>query len=282
MNARRLLLLVALCALPAGVLAQRSPASEGLTESMQRVVLSRGGELNVLVSKRAGTTPTTAILLFPGYPGILKLKEEAGVPAFEMGGNFVMRARRFLNTDKTFTVAVDCPVDQWNACGDDYRSSAQHVADIADVIAAVKASQGAQQVYLVGTSYGTMSSSFLARGLGGKIDGAVHTSTFTDPRSSKRNAVGVPMASFDWSKAEAPQLFIHHKDDPCELTPYASVVARKGNVPLITVEGVVNPRGEACHAFTAHGFVGREGVVMTALHQWITERKLPAVVGAAQ
>jgi hypothetical protein len=48
---------------------------------------------------------------------------------------------------------------------------------------------------------------------------------------SERNAIGAPMASFDWSKVQAPQLFIHHKDDPCELTRYASVVARKGNVP---------------------------------------------------
>lgn len=281
MNARLMLLLLVLSTLPADALAQRTVASEGLIESMQRVALSRGGELNVLVSKRAGTVPTVAILLFPGYPGILKLTEEAGSPVFELGGNFLMRARRFLNTDKAFTVAVDCPVDQWNACGDNYRSSVQHVTDIADVIAAVKASHGAQQLYLVGTSYGTMSSSFLAGSLGDKIDGAVHTSTFTDPRSG-RNAIGALMASFDWSKAQAPQLFIHHKDDPCELTRYSSIVARKGSVPLITVEGIVNPRGEACHAFTAHGFAGREGAVMTALHGWITERKLPAVVGASR
>ena len=280
MTARLLCALLALVACVPAALAQRSLASDGLTESVQRVALGRGGDLNVLVSKRSGTTPSTAILLFAGYPGILKLREEAGSPAFELAGNFLLRARRFLNTDKTFTVAVDCPVDQWNACGDEYRSSAQHVADIADVIAAVKAAHGAQQVYVVGTSYGTVSSSFLARGLAGKIDGAVHTATFTDPRSG-RQAHGAPMASFDWSKAEVPQLFIHHRDDPCELTRYASVVARKGNVPLITVEGVANPRGEACLAFTAHGFAGREGAVMTALQQWITERKLPAVVGAA-
>jgi hypothetical protein len=37
---------------------------------------------------------------------------------------------------------------------------------------------------------GHLSSSFLARGLGGTIDGAVHTSAFTDPRSSRRNAIG--------------------------------------------------------------------------------------------
>jgi hypothetical protein len=279
-KACRLLALLALWALMPAAMAQRSGASEGLTESLQRVVLGRGGELNLLVSKRTGTTPTIAVLLFPGYPGILKLREEAGAPAFELGGNFLMRARRFLNTDKAFTVAVDCPVDQWGECGDDYRASKQHVADILDVIAAVKAAHGAQQVYIVGTSYGTVSSSFLAQGLGGRIDGAVHTATFTDPRPGRR-AHGVPMASFDWSKTEVPQLFIHHREDPCDVTRYASVVARKANIPLITVEGVNNPRGDPCQAFSAHGFVGREVAVMSALHGWITERKLPAVVGSS-
>lgn len=259
--------------------AQTTAASDGLTESLQLVRLSRGGDLNVLVSKRTGSTPDIAVLLFPGYPGILKLREDAGSVTYDLAGNFVIRARRFLNSDKVFTVAVDCPVDQWNACGDDYRSSDQHAADIMDVVTAVRTTYGAKQVYVVGTSYGTVSSSFLARALGPKIDGAIHTATFTDPRGG-RKVHGVPMASFDWSKAKVPQLFVHHKDDPCDLTRYSSVVARKGDIPLITVEGVTNPKGDACHAFTAHGFVGREKAVMTAIHNWITERKVPATVGA--
>jgi hypothetical protein len=259
--------------------AQSGSAGEGLSESLHRVSLSRGGDLNVLVSKRTGATPDIAVLLFPGYPGILKLREAAGSPIYDLSGNFVIRARRFLNTGKVFTVAVDCPVDQWNACDDAYRSSSEHAADIMNVITSVKAAYGAQHVYILGTSYGTVSSSFLARALGTEIDGAIHTATFTDPRTGQK-AHGAPMTSFDWSKAKAPQLFVHHKEDPCDLTRYSSVVARKGDIPLITVEGVINPRGEACHAFTAHGFVGREKGVMTAIHEWVTDRKLPTSIGA--
>jgi serine aminopeptidase S33 family len=262
-------------------MAQSGSANEGLTESVHRISLSRGGDLNVLVSKRTGTSPNVAVLLFPGYPGILKLRETAGAPTYDLAGNFVIRARRFLNSEKVFAVAVDCPVDQWNACDDAYRSSSQHAADIRDVIASVKAAHGAQHVYILGTSYGTESSSFLALALGAEIDGAIHTATFTDPGSG-RKAHGTPMASFDWSKVKAPQLFVHHKDDPCELTRYSSVVARKGDIPLITVEGVTNPRGDACQAFTAHGFVGREKVVMTAVQDWIAERKSPTTIGAAE
>ncbi len=78
-----------------------------------------------------------------------------------------------------------------------------------------------------------------------------------------------------------PQLFIHHQDDPCVATRYASVVARQGAVPLITVQGTEDPRGDPCQARSQHGFVGRERVVMRALHDWVTERLLPEFVGAA-
>ena len=256
-------------------------AREGLTESLYQVRLNRGSKLNVLVSKRTGTNPTTAVLLFPGYPGILKLKEEEGSATYDLVGNFFIRSRRFLNSNRVFTILVDCPVDQWNGCGDAYRSSKEHAADIVDVIDAVKKAYGAQQVYIAGTSYGTVSTSFLARALEDKIDGAIHTSTFTDPAVG-RTTHGTPMASFDWSRTKVPQLFIHHKDDPCEQTRYSSIASRKKNIPLITVEGVSNPKGKACDAYTAHGFVGRERPVMTAMHNWITDRKVPAMVGGAE
>ena len=87
------------------------------------------------------------------------------------------------------------------------------------------------------------------------------------------------MGTFDWSAATMPQLFIHHKDDPCLVTRHAAVVARRKDVPLITVLGAVEPRGEPCEARTQHGFVGRERTVMLALHDWVTERKLPLTVG---
>lgn len=278
MNSRILAAGVCLALLStSAVWAQRAPAIAGLVESVHTVTLTRGGELKLLVSKREGANPDTAVLLFAGYPGVLRLREEGGTPAFELAGNLLLRARRFLNTDQTFTMAVDCPVDRWDSCGDAYRHSPQHAADIADVVAAARQAHGGKRVYLVGTSYGTVSTSYLAAALGDRIDGAVHTATFTDPRG--RQAHGAPMASFDWSKAVTPQLFVHHKADPCELTRYASVVARKGNIPLVTVVGAGQARGEACLAFTEHGFVGRERLVMEAIHDWITARKAPETIG---
>jgi predicted alpha/beta hydrolase family esterase len=259
--------------------AQGSGASEDLVESLHRVRLPRGAEITALVSQRMGTKPTTAALLFAGYPGILRLREENGAIVNDMNGNFLIRARRWLNTAQVFTVAVDCPSDQLSVCDDHYRTSAQHAEDIAALAASIKTAFAAEKIYLVGTSYGTLSTSFLARALAGQVDGAAHTATMTDP-SRGRNAHGVPLGSFDWSKTQMPQLFIHHKDDPCSVARYASVQVRHKEVPLITVQGADNPRGHPCEARSQHGFTGRERATMAALHDWITDRKLSEIVDA--
>lgn len=263
--------------------ARAQVAAEGLTETLHVVHLKRGSELRVIVSQRTGTHPDIAVLLFPGYPGILRIEQVDGAITHKLKGNFLIRARRFLNTEAAFTVMVDCPTDQWNTCDDPYRTSSQHAADIAEVIDAMKASFGARQVYLLGTSYGTVSTAYLARQLGDRIDGAIHTSSFTDPRSGGR-AHGAAMNGFDWTRAQTPQLFVpqlfvHHRDDPCDVTRYASLVSRIKGLPLITVVGAQGEHGDACEAFSAHGFVGREQVVLTAILEWITVRKLVSVVG---
>ena len=274
------ILLFLACAGGRPVNAQGAHASEGLSESLHSVRLARGAELRLQVSRREGTTPAIAVLLFPGYPGVLRIRVEDGVLRHDLAGNFLVRARRFLNTEQTFTVLVDCPDDRLNRCDDAYRTSDEHAADIDAVVAAVRRELGARQVYIAGTSYGTVSTSFLARALGTRIDGAVHSATFTDPKPN-RNAHGQAMRSFDWSQAQVPQLFVHHRDDPCDVTRYASVAARRKDVPLITVEGAANVRGEPCLAFTQHGFVGRERDTMRAIVGWITTRHAPAVVGGS-
>ena len=51
------------------------------------------------------------IALFPGYPGIMKLREESGQPRFEQRGNFLVRSRRHWLDGETLVVVVDAPSD---------------------------------------------------------------------------------------------------------------------------------------------------------------------------
>ena len=276
---RYVMTIVALCL---GVLMSPCTMAQeaALDESVTTVSLPRGTELSLVVSKKPGSSPSTAALLFPGYPGVLRVEVQNGAPVYQLRGNFLVRARRHLVSDQVMTVMVDCPKDRWSNCDDDYRASDQHAADVGAAIDKLKADFGIGKVYLVGTSYGTVSSAFLARKLDGRIDGAVHTSTFTDPRAGRnRNAHGLPMWNFDWTATHVDQLFVHHQDDPCPLTQYRSIAARRGNIPLITVQGSKGARGEPCEAFSQHGFVGREQVVMRAIGDWISTRKVVETVG---
>ncbi|TWI43797.1 hypothetical protein IP92_04851 [Pseudoduganella flava] len=256
----------------------QAAGADALSDSLHVVHLERGADLSVIASKQAGATPTVAVLLFAGYPGILNIRTENGALAYDLKGNFLIRARRHLADADIFTVMVDCPSDERGDCGDAYRASARHAADVAAVAALARREPGARQVYVAGTSYGTVSTAYLARSLKGVLDGAIHTATFTDPQTG-RNAHGAALASFDWSRGQVPQLFVHHRDDPCALTRYASIVQRKGTIPLVTVTGSVNPHGDACQAYTEHGFVGREQAVMRAIAAWVMRREVSDVGG---
>lgn len=251
-----------------------------LEESVVTVALASGSDLNLIASKQPGSQPQVAALLFPGYPGVLKIQNEGGTPTYQLRGNFLVRARRHLVSDKVLTVMVDCPKARWSSCDDAYRTSDQYAQDIGAAIDKLKADYGVSKIYLIGTSYGTVSSAFLALKLGNRIDGAVHTATFTDPRTGRGPAHGLPMRDFDWSAVKTDQLFVHHQDDPCPVTQYRSIVARKGNAPLVTVRGTKGARGDPCEAFSAHGFVGRERPVMLAISDWMLSRKVQETVGA--
>jgi hypothetical protein len=257
--------------------AQSEGASDGLTEHMINVPLPRGVEIRGLVSKRIGTNPDRVALLFVGSPGILHLKEENGAPQYEMKGNFLARARRHLNDGTVMTVLVDCPTDQWDACGPDYRRSAQHGEDVGALMAALTKELGPVTFTVVGTSFGTVSTANLARRLAPVLAGAVHTSTFA---GSYKHTFETGMTGFDWSEAKVPQLFVHHIGDPCTATPYRELKSAIGDLPLITVTGAKTPEGPACEAYTEHGFRGREKEVMRAIAAWIANGTVTPQVGA--
>ena len=272
----RLLFLVMILSLlgPLSARAQSDLSGEGLEEHIITVPLPRGAEIRGLVSKRTGSHPDHVVLLFVGSPGILHLKEIEGKPVFDLKGNFVARARRHLNDDAIMTVLVDCPTDEWNGCDARYRISAQYAGDIQALMAALTAELGAVKYYILGTSFGTVSTANLARSL--PLAGAVHSSSFAGP---SKHTFASGMTGFDWNAAKVPQLFVHHRDDPCSATPYRDLKSAIGDLPLITVTGAKDASGPACEAYTEHGFRGRERDVMRAIADWITTGTVTPQIG---
>jgi pimeloyl-ACP methyl ester carboxylesterase len=271
MNVRSLvapLLATILVSVPGPGTGAADVSSEGLVEQIVETRPREGVFQRSLLSRRPGGEETWLVVAFPGWPGILRLRADDDGIAYDLRGNFLIRARRHLVSDRIAVAILDCPSDHLEQCGDGYRSSEAHVEDVRQQIAALrKRLPPGIRVALVGTSYGTVSSEVLALRLGEEIDAAVHTASITAATETRSR----PLFGLDVSKARPRQLFVHHVDDPCDMTPFSGLKRYEGVVPILRVVGTGSPRGPACEAFTAHGFVGRERQVMGAIAGWLLD-----------
>lgn len=249
-------------------------ASRGLQEQVITTNVRPDVTISGVLSRVPDDKPQYLAVIFAGYPGVLRVREEAGEIKFELGGNFLVRARRHLASRDIATLMIDCPTDQWATCDDSYRKSETHANDVRQLLKAVFAQTGKLKVVLVGTSYGTVSTAHLSRNLSGEIDGVVHTSFYSAPNANN----GVSLSGFDWKAAPVRQLFVQHKDDRCYLTPYKEARSMTEGMQFLTVEGVVNPRGPECKPYAAHGFVGKEELVMHTIADWIRGNPIPEVI----
>ncbi len=241
--------------------------AQGLKEELISVDLADGKKQAGVYSFKLGSDkPTRLAVLLPGSPSVVRPVVEAGVmTSTKLSGNFLIRSRKFLVNESIASLIVDCHSDSGDYCSSSYQASKQRQMDVDKLIAEVRArNPSILEVWLVGTSMGTVSSSFMPiHNLTGYA-GAIHTASITEPyaKNSYRE-----LADFDYKKATAPQFFVHHVADPCYLTTYtgAKSITDKYKVPLVSVSGGGDFQGNACQAFTEHGFRGREKEVMTAI-----------------
>ena len=248
--------------------AQNIPAhAEGLKEELISVDLTGNKKQVGVYSTKIGVDkPTRLAVLLPGHPSVVRPVVEAGVMTnSKLTGNFLIRSRRFLADNNIATLIVDCQSESGDYCSSSYQASKQRQQDVDQLIAAVKAkNQSIAEVWLVGTSMGTISSSFMPVHNPTGYAGAIHTASITEPyaKNSYRE-----LGDFNYKKASAPQFFVHHAADPCFLTTYtgAKSITDKYKLALVTVTGGSDFSGNACNAFTEHGFRGKEREVMTAI-----------------
>jgi alpha/beta superfamily hydrolase len=188
----------------------------------------------------------------------------------------LIRSRRHLATDAIATLIVDCHSGSGDYCSSSYQASLKRHQDVLKLIQEVKKQYPSiQQVWAIGTSMGTVSSSFALTHEPNIYAGAIHTASITEPnaRNSYRE-----LSNFDYAKAN--HIFIHHLNDPCYLTTHsgAKSIADKYELPLITVKGGGGFSGDACKAFTEHGFRGKEKEVMTAIGKILMTGRVEALL----
>lgn len=252
--------------------AQQVPMhAQGLKEELIVVDLEQGVQQGGVFSVKTGTNGHTRLaVLLPGYPSVVRPVVEQGVMVgSKLTGNFLIRSRRYLTDDSIATLIVDCRSANGDYCSSRYQASKQRQSDVQKLIDEVRTrNPKIDQVWLIGTSMGTVSSSFMPLHNPLIYAGAIHTASITEPYARGSYA---ELGNFDYKKSGIPQFLIHHENDPCNLTTYAGArsISEKYDIPLVTVHGGSGFQGDACQAFTEHGFRGKEKEVMSTIGQII-------------
>lgn len=237
---------------------------------------SRQGVFQPFLYSKAAA-PMAVAILFQGGDGNIRAagNEDKGWAAWDWG--FLSGgSKRF--TDNGITVAVfEKPSDQGNLNA--FRNTPEHNKDVASLIAFLRADNPNLPVWLVGTSNGSLSATSAAANLGKTgPDGIVLTASVSVPhRFGFAQKFVHPFTQAKLDDIEVPVLFVHHKYDKCEHSPYEpiprfpSAFVKSSKVEVLTIEGGTDHSDVCFRGF--HQFMGIEEQVTQQIADWIKQAK---------
>lgn len=222
-----------------------------------------------------GRQPEAVALLYVGAGGRINLRREEGQVKFS-ARNFLPRSGGDFARNRVLPVVMDAPSDQVDLT-EGYRTSAEQTVDARAVVQELRKRYPALPIYLVGTSRGTISVAYLGRDLGDGVAGVVLSSTMFGSSNPRRQAP--TLRGFDYARINAPLLFVHHRDDACEHTPYASAAKLASRYALVSVKGGKPAESPACEPLSAHGFYGVEAPTVDAICAWMLKKPFVKEIG---
>jgi hypothetical protein len=234
------------------------PSRSGVTQSF--VILTMEGR-----------QPAALALLYVGGGGRINARREDGQVKFG-ARNFLPRSGAHFARNGIVPVVMDGPSDQ-DELTEGYRMGSAQTADARAVVAELNRRFPGLPLYVVGTSRGTISAAFVGRDLGRAVAGVVLTSTMFGSSNPRRTAP--TLRGFDYGAIGSRLLFVHHREDPCEHTPYAGAAALVSRYELISVSGGKPAESAPCEPFSAHGYFGKEAPTVDAIAGWMLQRAFP-------
>ena len=231
-------------------------------------------EQSYLLLREASPVKAIALLFTGGY-GLFKFQGEGDDVKWSPQANSFLMINRVLFADEDTAVAiVDVPSDQWNfGATPKFRKSESHATDMRGVIGDLKIRFPGARVYLVGTSQGSTSAAFVGKAMGKDIDGVVLTASVFEWAPASWGALyDSNLTDFDFSQIHVPLLIVHHRDDPCVVTPYKGAAKLAGKYPVISVSGGALVQDNGCGPRGPHGFMGREQAVVAEIKNWMNGR----------
>jgi len=256
---------------PLFLLAALVAAAPVAAHEMVSVASREGVTQSFVILDTGGVKPQAIALLYTGGGGRIDLHQEAGEVKFRPH-NFLVRAAPDFARNGVLPVAIDAPSDE-NELSDGYRGGKAQTTDARAVLAELQRRYPGMPIYLVGTSRGTISAAVLGRELGGEVAGVVLTSTMFGSSNMRRQAPN--LRGFDYDAIRTRVLFVHHRADACEQTPYASAVRLADRYPLVSVNGGKPAESGPCEPYAAHGYFGREAETAAAIAAWMLGRPIP-------
>ncbi len=234
---------------------------------------TRPGVRQRLLLAKAGNAGTKAVILFPGGNGT-PITYDAGA-SLRFVDNFLVRSSPLFANEGFITAVVESPSDrpegpQGGRDGgmtDAFRQSSMHLTDIRAAVDFL-VSEGAREIYLIGTSRGTLSVAYLATVMThANVAGYVLTASLAESPPAVRSYV---------TRIESPLLMVHHTGDTCRVTSYGDIldiydtVKDKPNFEFIAVSGGSPPIDtNPCRALAAHGFLGKERETVAGIVEWM-------------
>lgn len=243
-----------------------APVPAHAADEELRTAPGRPGVIQSFLLTRPRTTPVASVILLAGGDGVVALAPDGPT---RLQGNFLVRTRQRFASEGLLVAVLDAPSDRpglWN-----FRTTAEHAADLKAAIAALREIANVP-VWLVGTSMGTLSAaSAAARLKEGGPDGIVLTSSVSE--ISRQSGESVRHVSL--GDIRVPVLIVHHRHDGCRASPYAwaadmpRALKQAPAKEVLTYEGGRPPISDPCEAKSAHGYLGLEAQVVSAIAAWI-------------
>ena len=248
-----------------------SDFGEGVSLMWEDVTIpTREGVRQRLLIARGADAGDKAVILFKGGSGTPINYDEGEDLRFV--DNFLVRSAPLFARAGFVTAIADAPSDESGGMSDIFRSSKAHHTDIKAAVDFL-VSEGACEVYLIGTSRGTLSAAYLA-------------SVMTHPGvKGYVLTASVETIVFDTERIEHPVLIVHHADDECHVTTLTGAraayctITKSPRKHFITVSGGDMSLTHRCRAMSAHGFIGAERETVAAVVEWMNGGTPPEHVG---
>lgn len=227
---------------------------------------TRDSKIRLLIEGPAN--PTHVVALFAGGHGGVEINDDGSIGWGS--GNFAVRTRTMFHAHGMATAVLAAPYDNNYLKGN--RGRDEYATDVGNVIGYLRTTFS-KPVWLHGTSRGTTGIALTVpkiKDSAKKPDGIVLSASLM-----KRNKFD-NVFDGDLDEITGPVLVLHHKDDPCGVTPVGKVKdlieALKKASPKKAVlfeGGGQSSSGRACGAKTKHGFIDIEQKVIDAMALFI-------------